>query len=242
MCRVRKLQLVQVADMEQEAVVDALAELEGLGARGFDAASCDCIRALIERAQELDARASGHLLERAMVHVASLSQRLQRERTRTERWLEAAEVKYGGELSAERQAFTQGDLTTVRRKLRRLASGTGASASTQVVLRQRHRVARTQDYETSRAELIAAFALARASDAVPEQAGPYNPLRIAADLLSRIRDVSPLYLTAQLQRLEELGSMLSLPELPQPVRKPAAPVAIKPPARSSSKARKKRKN
>lgn len=224
--------------MEQAAVARALADLEGLGARGFDADSCDCIRALIERAQELDARASEHLLERAMDHVERLSLRMQRERQRTERWLDAAESKHG-ELSAERQLLAQGDLTTLRRKLRRIASGTGASASTQVVLRQRHRVARTQDYETSRAELIAAFALARAADVVPEQAGPYNPLRIASDLLSRIRDVSPLYLTAQLQRLEELGSMLSLPELPAPVRKPP-PVAIKPPPRTS-KARKKKR-
>lgn len=226
--------------MEQAAVARALADLadlEGLGARGFDADSCDCIRALIERAQELDARASEHLLERARAHVERLSLRMQRERQRAERWLLAAETKFG-ELSAERHLLAQGDVTTLRRKLRRLASGTGASASTQVVLRQRHRVARTQDYETSRAELIAAFALARAADVVPEQAGPYNPLRIASDLLSRIRDVSPLYLTAQLQRLEELGSMLSLPELPAPVRKPP-PVAIKPPSRSS-KGRKRR--
>ena len=227
--------------MEQAAVARALADLEGLGARGYDADSCDCIRALIDRAQELDTRASTHLLERAMAHVERLTLRMQRERQRTERWLEVVEGKYG-ELSAERHLLVQGELTKLRRKLRRLASGTGASASTQVVLRQRHRVARTQDYETSRAELIAAFALARAADVVPEQAGPYNPLRIASDLLSRIRDVSPLYLTAQLQRLEELGSMLTLPELPAPVRKPP-PVAIKPPPRSSkggTKARKKR--
>ena len=223
--------------MEQAVVARALADLEGLGARGFDADSCDCIRALIERAQELDERASEHLLERAMSHVERLSLRMQRERQRTERLLEAVETKYG-ELSSERHLLVQGDLTTLRRKLRRMASGTGASASTQVVLRQRHRVARTQDYETSRAELISAFAIARAVDVVPEQAGPYNPLRIASDLLSRIRDVSPLYLTAQLQRLEELGSMLSLPELPAPVRKPP-PVAIKPPPRST-KGRKKR--
>jgi hypothetical protein len=223
--------------MDEATVASALADLEGLGARGFDADSCDCIRALLERAQELDPRASEHLLERAMAHVERLSQRMQRERQRTERWLQAAEVRYG-ELSAERQLFRQGELTTLRRKLRRLASGTGASASTQVVLRQRHRVARTQDYETSRAELISAFALARAADSVPEQAGPYNPLRIASELLSRIRDVSPLYLTAQLQRLEELGSMFSLPELPPPVRKPAPP-PIKPPPRST-KGRKKR--
>jgi hypothetical protein len=36
--------------MEQAAVASALADLEGLGARSFDADSCDCIQALIERA------------------------------------------------------------------------------------------------------------------------------------------------------------------------------------------------
>ena len=39
--------------MEEAAVASALADLEGLGARGFDADSCDCIRALLERAPDL---------------------------------------------------------------------------------------------------------------------------------------------------------------------------------------------
>jgi len=220
--------------MEHESVALALDELEGLGARNFDAASCDCIRALVERALELDTRASDHLLERAMAHVDRLSERMHVAKSRTQRWLDVAEAKHGA-LAAERDLLQQGHLTDLRRKLRRLASGTGASASTQMVLRQRHRLTRVKDYETSRAELISAFALARASDAVPEQAGPYNPMRIASELLERIRDVSPLYLTAQLQRLEELASMLSLPDLPEPVKKPA-PVPLKasrPPARGA---------
>jgi exonuclease VII small subunit len=225
--------------MDQETVARALEELESLGARGFDAASCDCIRALVERAAELDERAAAHLLERAMAHVERLRERLDTARARTEQWLKSAEATYG-DLPAERGLFEQGAYTIVRRKLRRIESGTGTSTSGQVVLRQRSRVTRSQDYETSRAELIASFALARAADVVPEHAGPYNPLRIASDLLERIRDVSPLYLAAQLQRLEELGSMLSLPELPQPVRKPA-PVAMKPPPRGGIKVRKKKR-
>lgn len=220
--------------MERESVARALEELEGLGARSFDAASCDCIRALVERAQELDARAADYLLDRALSHVYRLSERMRVAKARTQRWIEVAESRHG-ELTAERDMLARGELTRLRRKLRRLASGTGASASTQVVLRQRNRLARVKDYETSRAELISAFALARASDAVPEQAGPYNPMRIASELLERIRDVSPLYLTAQLQRLEELASMLSLPDLPEPVAKPAPmPVkASRPPSRAA---------
>jgi len=80
-------------------------------------------RALIERAQALDTHASEHLLDRAMAHAERLSMRMQRERQRAERWLELAEVKYG-ELSAERYLPVRGDLTTPRRKLRRLARGT----------------------------------------------------------------------------------------------------------------------
>jgi hypothetical protein len=72
------------------------------------------------------------------------------------------------------------------------------------------------DYGSSLTDWVAAVALARAEDGVPEQAGPYNPLRIANDLLERIRQVSPIYLNAQLSWLEALASMLALPELPEP--------------------------
>ena len=78
----------------------------------------------------------------------------------------------------------------------------------------------TGEYEDALAEMVAALALARATDVVPEHAGPYNPLRIASELLARMGTVSPFYLTVQLNRLEELASLLSRPELPaRPTRK-----------------------
>jgi hypothetical protein len=62
--------------------------------------------------------------------------------------------------------------------------------------------------------MVASLALARAVDVVPEDAGPYNALRIASEALDRMREISPLYLTVQLNRLEELATLLALPELP----------------------------
>jgi hypothetical protein len=85
----------------------------------------------------------------------------------------------------------------------------------------RTRRSRTAAYEDSVAELVASYALARATDVVPEGAGPYNALRIASQALDAMRTLSPAYLTVQLNRLEELASLLALPELPtQPKPEP----------------------
>lgn len=78
-------------------------------------------------------------------------------------------------------------------------------------------------YEDSVAALVASFALARAVDVVPEDAGPYNPLRIASSTLDRMREISPFFLTVQLNRLEELASLLALPELPVQVEEKILP-------------------
>jgi hypothetical protein len=79
-------------------------------------------------------------------------------------------------------------------------------------------------YEDSVADLVASFALARAVDVVPQDAGPYNALRIASDALDTMRAVSPFYLTVQLNRLEELASLLTLPDLPEkPKPQPSLP-------------------
>jgi hypothetical protein len=85
---------------------------------------------------------------------------------------------------------------------------------------KRVRRRRAASYEDSVAELVASYALARATDVVPEGAGPYNGLRIASQALDAMRGLSPSYLTVQLNRLEELASLLALPELP-PKPKPA---------------------
>lgn len=204
--------------MEHAEVVHALETLEAAGARNFDADGCDCIRALLTRATQLNERTSALITERAHAHLTRLQERLEHERNQAERALCKLEEAHG-ELSEQRAALARCELTALRRQLRRLALQPSAAST---VLVKNDRIACLQSFEASASELLASFAIARARDVVPEQAGPYNPLRIASDLLERIRDVSPIYLTAQLHRLDELGSMLSLPELPEPPSKIAA--------------------
>lgn len=207
----------------------ALDALEAQGARMFDAASCDCVRTLITRAEQLGGRASELLAERAMVHAERLRERFERERATSQHHLTQLEQRRGrGPLEALRDGLLRGEVTLVRRTLRRLASAPIKAAPSELSRTARTRRGRSADaydsqqaadYEEALAELVASFALARAVDVVPEHAGPYNPLRIASDLLARMRAVSPIYLTAQLNRLEELASMLELPELPEPASK-----------------------
>jgi hypothetical protein len=150
--------------------------------------------------------------------VERLATRFDAMRVVTEQRLAAAEQVHGS-LPAEREAFERGELVSVRQTLRRLSSAPPPRAARAPLVR-RERCA--GDYQASLAELTAAVALARASDLVPEGAGPYNPLRIASDLLECIRAVSPIYLSSQLSRFEELTSMLALPALPEPPSKTTA--------------------
>ncbi|MET0287307.1 MAG: DUF2894 domain-containing protein [Polyangiales bacterium] len=193
--------------MDVERALDAL---EARGARAFDSASCDCVRALVTRGEKLEGKAGELLASRAQVHVERLTARFDKARVDTARLLDSAERTHGT-LTKLRTAFERGDLGTVRRALRKLGGMPPKPAP--VTKRDAH------EYEDSLAEMVASFALARAVDVVPQDAGPYNPLRIASDLLERMRKVSPIYLTAQLNRLEELASMMELPELPEPISK-----------------------
>jgi hypothetical protein len=104
-----------------------------------------------------------------------------------------------------------------------LPSGAARSALSRPLGVQTTRRRRQLAYEDSVARLVASLALARATDGVPADAGPYNPLRIASEVLDGMRAISPFYLTVQLNRLEELASLLSLPELPAPAVEKALP-------------------
>jgi len=205
--------------VELAATERALDALEADGARSFDALSCDCVRTLITRAEELGGQAAVLLAVRAEAHVERLRARFDGARSETARRIDDAERQLGA-LPTLRELLARGELATVRRKLRRLASGPPPVLDKpKLAARAAQKQRGASDYEESLAELVASFALARAVDVVPEHAGPYNPLRIASDLLARMRTVSPIYLTSQLNRLEELASMMELPELPEPASK-----------------------
>ncbi len=239
--------IADVADVER-----SLEALEGRGARGYDAPACDCVRALLTRAEELSGGVGALLVARAQSHLSSLSERFDRESQRVRARLDALPVEEE-QLEALRAQLERGEVTRVARTIRRLAivprsrvssAATAESAAppggnfsipprrpslpasrspTAPPPARSLRKQRTVVYEDSVAALVASFALARAVDVVPEDAGPYNPLRIASTTLDRMREVSPFYLTVQLNRLEELASLLALPELPAPPEEKVLP-------------------
>ncbi len=231
----------------------ALDALEAEGARGFDPEACDCIRKLITQGEELGGAIAARLAVRAGAHFQGLSERFRRDHARVQSQLEAFETKRDESLPELHKQLARGETTRVARTLRRIrmrpprpvqpastalariepgAAPRAAGPRSRISVRQKQALA----YEDSVAELVATFALARAVDVVPEDAGPYNALRIASETLDRMRSISPFYLTVQLNRLEELASLLSLPEVP----KPAPPPSALPQKKSNAAAQKKR--
>ena len=209
-----------------EATRAALVELEARGARAYDAPACDCVDALLSRAEELGGGVATRLVMRAEAHVNALRTRFEADSARVSARVLAYEQEQGEQADLQR-LLAGGDLARVARRVRRLRAS-GAPAPRALALKQGSggysfarmgppalRRKRVTAYEDSVAQLVATLALARATDVVPEDAGPYNPLRIASDVLERMRAVSPFYLAVQLNRLEELASLLSLPELPE---------------------------
>lgn len=209
-----------------------LSELEARGARGYDAPACDCARALLARAEELGSGVAALLVARAQVHVESLAERFERDKARVAARLALLDSNHEAYASLQR-CMERGELLKVARSVRRISVEPRAArrllveriapedeakpaAPTQRPPPRPARKQRAVVYEDSVAALVASFALARAVDVVPEDAGPYNPLRIASSTLDRMREVSPFFLTVQLNRLEELASLLALPELPAP--------------------------
>jgi Protein of unknown function (DUF2894) len=218
-----------------EQVARELARLEALNARGFDLELCDCVRALLERAVALGGGAGDRLVVRAEGYLSELQGSFERSRARAEALVTELEASRGPQPEL-RARMTRGELTDAVREARHLrarpqvarpkpvqpapAARTASDLARQPQAPTTKQVAPRRSaqklaYEDSVAELVASFAMARAVDVVPEDAGPYNPLRIASDLLDSLRGVSPMFLTVQLNRLEELGSMLTLPELPE---------------------------
>jgi hypothetical protein len=213
-------------DTSIEALRASLSELEARGARAYDALGCDCVRELLARAEELGGGVARRLCLRAEAHLSALGARFSGEADRVAARLKDYESERG-EQADLREQLGSGELEQLARRLRRLRAapplrarplslkrtapgGNFARAGVSTLRRKRVTV-----YEDSVAQMVATLAMARATDVVPEDAGPYNPLRIASEVLERVREVSPFYLAVQLNRLEELASLLSLPELPE---------------------------
>jgi hypothetical protein len=220
---------VSFADLES-----ALAALEERGARAFDRDGCDLVRTLIVRGQALPPPADALMLERVRVHLARLGERYECALAQSRQGLEAAERIHGA-LPEQRKALERGEFRKLRHELRRLGRAPEAQRESPQHVFEQHQSS-AGEYLAVAAELNAQFTVARAVDEVPLHAGPYNPLRIATELLSRIGAVSPTYLTAQLKRFDELAVLLTLPE-PPPIPRPTS---SPPPKKARGRAKRRR--
>jgi hypothetical protein len=227
-------------------VAEELAQLEAAGARGFDAPLCDCVRALLVRADDMPGPAGARVMLRAAAYCNDLATGFLRDSQRAKTLVKQVSAKCGPQPDLER-CIARGEVHEAMRRARRvrgrpaqawsepppaqeLARLPGAATTAP---KRPKRAAQSLAYEDSVAEMVASLALARAVDVVPKDAGPYNPMRIASDLLDGLRAVSPFFLTVQLNRLEELGSLLSLPDLPEkPAPEPVPPPKKKLPSRT----------
>jgi len=215
-------------------VESALAALEARGARAFDRDGCDLVRTLIARGRDLPRPADALMLERVRVHLGRLCERYELALAQSRERIEDAEQVHGP-LPEQRAALERGEFRGLRHELRRLGREPRSQRESPPRVFEQHQSS-AGEYLAVAAELNAQFTVARAVDEVPLHAGPYNPLRIATELLSRIGAVSPTYLTAQLKRFDELAVLLTLPEPPPVPRPTSAP----PPKKARGRAKRRR--
>ena len=97
----------------------ALLELEARGARAYDEPACDCVHALLLRADELGGGVARRLSQRARAHLDALRARFDSEQARVAERLAACEEQRG-EQADLRRLVGSGELVRAARRLRKL--------------------------------------------------------------------------------------------------------------------------
>ena len=219
------------------------------GAREHDAPAFDFIESLLRKSEALSEGAQALLVARAASRAAQLEADFAAARIRAENELSA----FVDPSESLRAAFASGSFSTVFRAARRRAASLvpaidshwiawrvrletkarargvrprfnvdGANVAEEV-----HALA-TALYEASHAEASATMTAMRATADLPDVAGPYNPLALAAGALAELATLSPAYLAALVTQLAEIGALQALPPV------------ISPETRSASATRRKR--
>ncbi|AKT35973.1 DUF2894 domain-containing protein [Chondromyces crocatus] len=192
------------------ALEHRLAQLGADGARGMDPPGFRFAEALLERAQALGGGAAARLLSRASARLDQLEAALVRKRGDAAAALKALDDA-GVEAPAEVQAaLERGDLAEVTRAAhRRLRPRVNLTPRETP---KRPWLARLRDeaavsFKESLGSARATLAVARAADRVPPNAGPYNPHAIAARTLLTAEGLSPAYVRALMDELEDLAAL-----------------------------------
>ena len=214
-----------------------LAEVEAAGSRAFDASAHGFVESLLARAEALGGAAGERLAERASVRAEQLARELEGAKRAAHDALGRIDVDEGalgrmidaGEPGRALRLAKKRAVAPPPRGVDDLAWTTRLVATARgrgVSLRGRPlspRALAEALYEASRGELAAMLAARRAEAEVPADAGPYNPLAIAARSLAELSSRAPSYLAALIAQLDDLSPLLALPP-PPPERSRSSPM------------------
>lgn len=214
----------QPAELEQR-----LSTLAQAGAAAWDEPGVQLVRRLLCRAQQADAALGGYLLGRAAQHLNRLANAFEASRAEAQAELSHL-VQLGVADRARLQAkLDEGALGEVRRLARRHRGGprrtdpSGPARQLDLEARATARgITSPGTLAPPSAELLAAtlyrdalagasasLAVARAAASVADDAGHYNPERVASRALEVLSE-HPAYLRAQLARLEVVSLLTEL--------------------------------
>lgn len=217
-----------------EVVRARLRDLVSAGAGTFAPSAYAFVETLLARGEALGGGAGARLIGRAALRAEALGRELDEAKTRARESLGSDHSQDGALAPAIDAGRVHEALRAARR--RRIAPGR-PDAGLDAWLGRLSSEARARGlpcsgravgplaavlYESSRDALSATLVAVRAEADVPANAGPYNPLAIAARTLAELSKLAPAYLAATVAYLDELAPLLSLPA-PAPERARPSP-------------------
>ena len=233
-----------ISSPEAAAARERLCALEAAGARAFAPPAYALVESLLSRGESIGGGAGARLIARAVERADALARELEDAKVRARGVLSGVSDPSG----ALADAVEAGNVLPVLRAARRFAparssagiDGWVARLSAEARARGLSIAARTPAalagalYASSRDELSAMLVALRAQAEVPSNAGPYNPLAIAARALAELSTLAPGYLSATVAYLDELAPLLALPSPPAERSRPPslASRGKRPPRRS----------
>jgi hypothetical protein len=230
--------------------VERLRDLEGAGARRFAPSAFAFVETLAARGEALGGAAGERLIGRAIARADALARELEEAKGRARSTL--AEGGDPAVHAGTAAAIQSGDVLSILRAARknRIAGPPPTRKRDETWIARMAAEARARGlsfasrtasplaaalYAASRDELSALLFARRTEAEVPLNAGPYNPLAIAARTLAALSTFAPAYLSATVAYLDELAPLLALPAPPPDL---TGPTSVPPRAkRSARKAR-----
>jgi len=201
------------AELRSDLLQERLADLAEAGGERFDPPGYAFVLSLLAKSEALEGAASQRLHDRAIAQLDKLEAHYEETRERALAQLEAlseAELDPTGHIAG---AWESGDCLSVFRATRRHGTlrknGEKADASASATPFDDTPADR---YRRAAAGMTTSLRLATAPAQVPDGAGPYNGDMLAARTLLALESISESYLASLIERLDDLGALLALPD------------------------------